>query len=317
MVNYQFDVTVLVATYNPDLSKTKKTLESILLQKNVSIQIVIVDDGSRSFHREDIEDYFRKKNFWNYNIIANSLNQGTVKNIMSGIASCKGEYIKLISPGDCLCDDEVLYLWVAHMRKTGSLWSFGNAIYYKNKNEIFEIVEEYAHPQNIVSYNKWRAKKKARNYLLFKDIALGAATLCKNEVLKKYIKEIDGAVCFAEDNIYRIMMYDGVACSYYSENVILYEFGTGISTSGNDEWGKKIVKDWQSTNQILAGRDDKQNLKRDFECIETVYNNKIIKLYNCMFVKGYIVSKLRIKLKKRYTNSNVDNVFLKKIGFDV
>ena len=41
------EVTVLLASYNPRIEKLKTCLKSIILQRDISTQIVITDDGSR------------------------------------------------------------------------------------------------------------------------------------------------------------------------------------------------------------------------------------------------------------------------------
>ena len=45
-----FDVSVVILTYFPDKEKLLKTLKSVLLQKNVSYEILIADEGSDNFY---------------------------------------------------------------------------------------------------------------------------------------------------------------------------------------------------------------------------------------------------------------------------
>lgn len=42
----EYEVSVVVASYNPQIEKLLFTIKSIVNQKNVDIQIVITDDGS-------------------------------------------------------------------------------------------------------------------------------------------------------------------------------------------------------------------------------------------------------------------------------
>ena len=41
-----FDVTVLLLVYNGDLVKIRKTLDSVLAQREVRMQLVVADDGA-------------------------------------------------------------------------------------------------------------------------------------------------------------------------------------------------------------------------------------------------------------------------------
>ena len=59
-------VSVLVVTYNPQYSKLINTVESILLQKNVRLEIIISDDGSQNNYFEQLEEFFKEHSFSEY-----------------------------------------------------------------------------------------------------------------------------------------------------------------------------------------------------------------------------------------------------------
>ena len=56
--NNNNEVTVIVATYNQKLIKTKLTLDSIIRQKRISVRIIVADDGSDENHFMEIKNYF-------------------------------------------------------------------------------------------------------------------------------------------------------------------------------------------------------------------------------------------------------------------
>ena len=85
----EFQVSVIIATYNPDWIKLKRTLLSVLLQKKLSFEIVVVDDGSRENFREDIELLFQQYKFDPYKTIDNPQNQGNECSVWC--KSCSGE----------------------------------------------------------------------------------------------------------------------------------------------------------------------------------------------------------------------------------
>ncbi|MBQ3566546.1 MAG: glycosyltransferase, partial [Oscillospiraceae bacterium] len=127
----EISVSVIVATYNFNMLKTVATLNSIIHQKNVSIEIIIADDGSgNSDELDSLNGYFEKNNITNFKIIKNKENQGTVKNLLSGLNTSVGKYIYFISPGDCLFDDMVLSDFFEFCEKRNSKIAFGNAVSY-------------------------------------------------------------------------------------------------------------------------------------------------------------------------------------------
>lgn len=109
-------------------------------------------------------------------------------------------------------------------------------------------------PQMIEPYIKKDIPKCRWNYLVLDDIALGSAIICQRELLIGYLEIIANKVIYAEDNIYRLMMFDGVAADYYPDKVLFYECGAGISTSGDSKWGKLLMKDWIASTQIMLSR---------------------------------------------------------------
>ena len=57
------DVSVVLVTYNSEWEKVRITLLSILKQKNVSMQIVIDDDGSEKTYDKEIDELLSQYNF--------------------------------------------------------------------------------------------------------------------------------------------------------------------------------------------------------------------------------------------------------------
>ena len=53
------DVSVIIVTYNSDWEKLRLTLLSTVKQRNISIQIIITDDGSEETFDENIVQLFK------------------------------------------------------------------------------------------------------------------------------------------------------------------------------------------------------------------------------------------------------------------
>lgn len=97
-------VSVLVISYN-NIQYLKGCIDSILSQDYSHIEIIISDDCSPEFDKEDIKNYIetnKKENIVNYVVNKNEVSQGTVKNFNNGINLSTGDIIVNLS-----CDDEL------------------------------------------------------------------------------------------------------------------------------------------------------------------------------------------------------------------
>ncbi len=99
-----FSVVVLIYNNSEYLNQC---LESVLIQDYASIELIIVDDCSRSFNRDDIVSYLesnKKENLVNYVVYQNEKNFGTVKSANGAIKKASGRFIKLLAADDALYD---------------------------------------------------------------------------------------------------------------------------------------------------------------------------------------------------------------------
>ena len=142
---------VLMLTYNSSWNKTRQTLYSVLVQKDVSFEIIIADDGSEENNFEKICDYLAAWNFTAYSLVANERNQGIVRNFNSGLVLCKGEYIKLLSPGDFLYDENTLsaYREAIIRKRCGRLFWQGVFLQQRSGYELQKYLEESGVGTNI------------------------------------------------------------------------------------------------------------------------------------------------------------------------
>lgn len=299
-------VSVAVLTYYPDREKLFMTIRSILEQKNIQCQVVVSDDGSDENYFEDLRIFFAENQFDNYRLIENPNNQGTVKNCLAAVDACTEKYVKTISPGDFFASENCLSEWVDFMEQEKTDWSFCEVSYYRlNDCGKTEFLEHFTHPQNIRPYVGTRSAKKEEkckwNYVVLRDVCLGAATLCKREVLEKYLREIAGEIIYTEDTIYRLMMFDGMKVCYFAKPAVMYEYGTGISTSGNVCWSERISADWEKTTRMLLNRcADNAKDKKYYKAISIMDGKKrgIAKLSKCL-IPGYLEHKMRILFFQR------------------
>lgn len=311
------DISVLVLSYNPDWRKLKRTLLSIILQKNISFEIIIADDGSKDDCREQVEIFLSDNKFKNYKYVSSNINQGTVLNVAMGLKYCNSPYVKLISPGDYLYDELTLQNWLNFMVDNQYDISFGDAVYYNDEGQL-HIVKAVHQPTNMSVYKKRKKEDVIRkNYLEIYDLILGASLLTKKELMVKYLEQIVNKVKFTEDLIYRLMVFDGVKIYYYNRIVIWYEYATGVSDSKSEVWIERMQKDVDNANKILLKK------KPENKCALRFYN--YLKL-NYSIKNDYLRKIIRLicygdlvywKIKKAFfptlTPTDVDKSFYKRI----
>ena len=256
LINTSSDVTVIMATYNPVWEKCVFTIDSIIGQKDTSIELIVVDDGSSENLFDRFTSYLDDKGFENYKLIDHTNNQGTVKNYYDGLLAASGKYIKLISPGDALYNEQTLSKWLDYLKKSGKQWSFGDAVFYSNDKGVKQVVTAPAYPRMIDCYLSGNNELCRWNYVVLEDFALGAALLCERSLLIEYLKKFIGVVKYTEDLVHVAMMYEGILPAYFNCNVIFYEYGTGIST-GEDKWKAKVRLDMKNAELAVAGSSGK------------------------------------------------------------
>lgn len=298
-------ISVVMATYHPVWEKCIFTLDSIIGQKGVDVELVITDDGSENNMFDEFKAYLDSNGFHAYKFVSHDKNQGTVINYYDGLSSATGQYVKLISPGDALYNETTLRDWLSFLMQSGNLWSFGDAVFYQMKEERRQIVYAPAFPRIINCYEKNKTNTCRWNYVVLEDVALGAAILCnKNEFLSR-LKALKGIVKFAEDTAINAMVYDGLLPSYYPHNVMFYEYGTGVST-GEQVWKNRIQEDLKKAEMSFSDKKSTDTAQRKMSKALARINSggRIKKKVYKFLQKGGIKKTLKYRFFTRYSSSD-------------
>ena len=292
----KFDVSVLVLSYHPDFEKEKQTILSILLQKGISFEIIIADDGSEINYEQELKQLFESYEFTDYKLVMNKENQGTIANYISGLNEAEGEYAKAISPGDYLTGETVLKDWVSFARQEGIDWSFSEAIYYQTENNNEQLVTKAAFPIYTKPYFQHNTKKARWNYVVLDDAAHGCTMIGKTELQLKYAKELLKNGCkYGEDYMFRLMMFDGICGSYYPQGTVFYECTTGISSGKNKKWTDILFQEYQIMNRIMMDRSEKDPLQIKIAKLSI----RKTSAFAMIFVRGKLRRYLKLKLHPR------------------
>lgn len=257
------EVSVIVITYNQDLKRLFKTLDSIIRQEGISFEILVCDDGSDIRFEKELDQYFFSKHFDDYALFFHDHNEGTVSNYYSGLTKARGKYSKLLSPGDYFAGRDTLSRWVQHVKDNNAEWSFSDAYYYQIENGIQTFIRVEARPQITRPYIVQDKATCIWNYTALGDAALGAALIGKTQTQMRFCRTIrEKGIKYCEDHIYRLMMFYGIVGCYFPVAAICYEYGTGISTSGSQKWRVRLLEDGMKTMQIILDVKDKSKLQK-------------------------------------------------------
>ena len=291
-----YDVTVIVLTYHSTFSKLRQTLLSLIFQENVSMQIIVADDGSPENHREEMIELFAQYGFSDYKLVLNRQNQGTILNLVSGLEKADGIYTKCISPGDFLISGDTLCNWVRFMRENALDWSFSEIVNYSLDGDRETVSSEIAMPVYIKPYLDGDRSTMRWNYVVLDDAAPGCAFMGKTQLKKRYAEELASAGNkYAEDLIFRMMMFDGVCGGFYPAATVFYEYGTGISTGKNKTWASRIFGEYLRMNELLAQRPNPDAFQRKM----LKYTKRKTSAFAMIFVPGKLRRFLKLHLCPR------------------
>ncbi|MBO5478796.1 MAG: glycosyltransferase family 2 protein [Clostridia bacterium] len=301
----EFDISVIVLTYNPNYKKLFNTLKSIINQKECKLEIIISDDGSTQFDKQLIVKWMQQNDFNNYLVLDNKINRGTVINVYNSMKLAKGKYVKLISPGDYLYCNSTLKDVINYMKENEYRISFGKAVYYYNNCDEITILNR-RNPRDLTPYINNNYKKVKKDYLYYQDYILGAAIICETDLFYSYILKIKDNVKYAEDCAYIMMIADGINIHFWDDYLIWYECNTGISTSGSAEWTKKIKLDNSQCFKIIAKEHPDYKNVCKIHYFEKYNKNLIFRLkFKCR--------EMLLKIKNKNKSENYKMNELKKI----
>lgn len=320
MSSIDIEVTVIVISYNPDYGKLKRTIRSILYQTGLSLQIIVADDGSRENYFEQLDELFRMNGFDEYILLSSDCNHGTISNLMRTEEHVKGRYVKIISPGDYLYDEETLGKWYPYVSNKGIDVSFGNAVYYCYEDQERKLLSEYILPQNASLYTEDGNNRKSiiLNYFLLKDAIVGALYLVRSEIMFKYLGRLEGIIVYTEDNMFRLMLMDGIRIVHYDEPVVYYEYGVGISTNKQKKWIDILEGEYQVVDKMISRSsqwDGRFNGKIKY-LMGIKENERDFKLKKYLIFPQLLKWQIKKRFFKKYSGTDYSTAFLDKIHGD-
>lgn len=271
------DFSVIVLNYHPDKDKLFATLRSILCQKDVSFEIILADDGSPDPLKPEIEAFMASHKFTDYQLVLHEHNGGTVRNFYDGLSHAKGKYIKPISPGDCLYDDQTLSAVFRYMEKQEARLLFGDMVYY-NGDRILNIKTPWIEKP----YHRHQNRKILKQQMIHCQYISGAAVFYERCLLEDGLQTILDTVIYAEDVMLQLFAAQGVTTHHLPQFVMWYEYGTGLSTDPQKKTSPRLAQDFYRFYQLLL---------RLYP--HTPYAKRICRLWRIMIEKGRVRNMIR------------------------
>lgn len=261
--------TVLVITYNSDLFKTYLTLQSVIDQKFEDYEIVIADDGSKENHFSELQSFLDKKQFKRYKLVANEKNKGTVQNLLSGLEHTEGKYVKFISAGDALYDENTLQNVYDFMEENHCDCCFGLIQGYQRDPSCSVKKVRYFHPFDINAYRKKDTRRIVKNLVLYSDNVCGASICYEKDFALEYMGRIQNEVVYEEDIFQVLAAVEDRPVQLYDEYMIWYEIGTGMTTQKHSEFEELIRKDVERFyKELYRQHGDHPNVKKRFQLLK-------------------------------------------------
>ena len=137
-------LSVIIPLYNCE-DYIVQAVDSVLAQKNVKIEVIVINDGSTD---RSIDRLLKFGNRINIISIENS-GASAARNV--GLRVATGDYIMFLDADDFLCDDNVCSLAISKIEKTKSQMCMFLYTYYNNVKKTYTHIGKY--PGDILSMN--------------------------------------------------------------------------------------------------------------------------------------------------------------------
>lgn len=313
--------TVLVITYNSDVHKALLTLLSVIRQRFTEFEIVIADDGSRDNHFSQIQEFFERNKFTRYKLVANQKNQGTVKNILSGLRIAEGSYVKFISAGDALYDENTLKNVYDYMEQNQYTCCFGLLQGYQRDSEGKIKKVRYFHPFDMLAYRRKDAKRITKNLVLYSDNVCGAAICYEREFALEYMQRIQKEVVYEEDIFQVLAAVEGRPVQLYDAYMIWYEIGAGITTKKHSEFEELIRKDVERFyKELYRQHQDNSFVKKRFRLlklyrIKNLYVRTLLRFFVNPDALRYVIDTMLQRKSGAHARDTGGRGFLEQEGF--
>ncbi len=174
--------TIILLHYNQE-KYIKDALNSIFNQTYENIELIVIDDGSLNFSKEEIEEYIKSNSNIDYKIIVNKTNLGTVKTTNKALQNASGKYVLIFAADDILYNKNVINNFVKSFEKNQNIDIITSVcILYDDK--MAKIMGKIPEKGKINSFNKMSCHKQNKS-LMFGPVFTPGATAYRTKIFKE------------------------------------------------------------------------------------------------------------------------------------
>jgi len=294
------------------------------LQKFEEFEIVISDDASKENHFKEIEQFFAERGFENYHLVEHKKNQGTVKNLLSGLEYVSGKYVKFLSAGDTFYSENTMEKLYLFMEKSRSEYCFGLMQGYQMEQCGKVNKVSFFHPFDIQSYRNRNERKIVKNLVLYSDNVCGAAVCGEKNFCIEYLNKICNCVVYEEDIMQVLAAVEHRTIDFIDDYIVWYEVGSGVSSGANNKFAELLSQDVSRFYEMLY-REYNDNMYRKYirkrHSLAGIY--KVRNLYLRTFLRffvnpdslRYFISAMYQRKRKGHVPKNSEVGFLERLDF--
>ncbi|WP_455135979.1 glycosyltransferase family 2 protein [Thermophilibacter sp.] len=241
------DITVIITTYNQPFEVVARSLRSVLLQEEVSPEVVIADDHSEVDLSERYRDFFERAGFEAYRIVRHDENIKTVLNLADGLSSAAAPYVKPIDAGDLLASGHSLRDILSFCRSNEVRAGFGDIRRFVRDPHGGWSQMPYHAPRELSLFED--QSPEGRRALLLHEMETddwipAPAQFYRTEYYQELLYRLSDSygVQYCQDFTSVLALVDGPVV-HLPQTIYWYEWGTGISTNGRHSSRKRLYDD--------------------------------------------------------------------------
>lgn len=210
-------ISVIIPVYNAE-KYIRKCINSLLGQQDISIEIILVDDGSKDASGKICDEYSEK--YSNVKVI-HKKNERAYKARKVGLDAAKGKYISFIDSDDWI-EKDMFSILSKIVMKEYDLILFPYCLDYGNRSD--EIINKFAG-----KYDKEEINRIIFPKLLYwgKFYQFGIEPSLCNKLIKKEIivyDEFDDRISVGEDGLVLYSTIQNAKSIYFYNEKVLYHY---------------------------------------------------------------------------------------------